>query len=222
MNKIKLIPSDLVRSVYSMFWMKALIVALMVAVLTPHVRAGFYECDMGWTDSSPVALSPISGYGPIVYVTFESSRGYDTYTDHTSIGYHHGGSNPIVSMTFSSDVANVELFMVDLDVTWEDLDMMSPVPIGTTGDFYLSGSTVRSSVNNGSGSIIYDTIAASEVLQFRFDDQLSNLAITELNFVAVPIPGAVWLLGFGLVGLIGLKRKKSNFLHNSYVSPNAG
>ena len=187
-----------------------LVAGVLVFGVVGITNAALYESDMGWTDSTPVALSPVNGSGPIVNVTFGSSRGYTTRTDDTLIGYHHGGSNPIVTMTFSSDVTNVELFMFDLDVTWEDLDMMSPVPIGTTGDFYLSGGTVRSSVNNGAGSIIYDTISAGEVLQFRFDDQLSNLGITELNFEAVPIPGAVWLLGSGLAGLAGtrIRRKK--------------
>jgi len=109
-------------------------------------------------------------------------------------------------MTFSSDVNNVELFMGDLDVTWEGLDNMSPVPIATTGDFYLSGNTVLSSVNNGIGSVIYDTILADEVLRFRFDDQLSNSDIRELNFEVVPIPAALWLFASGLIGIIGIRR----------------
>ena len=188
-----------------------LVMGFLVFGVVGITNAAFYENDMGWTDSTPVALSPVSGYGPIVYVTFESSRGYTTYTDCTAIGYHHGGSHPIVTMTFSSDVTNVELFMSDLDVRWEDLDRMSHVPINTTGDFYLSGGSVLSSVENGAGSIIYDRISKSEVLQFRFDDQLSNLGIMKLNFEAVPVPGTVWLLASGLVGLVGTRiRKKRN------------
>lgn len=34
------------------------------------------------------------------------------------------------------------------------------------------------------------------------------LAVSEANVSAVPIPGAVWLLGSGLMGMIGLRRKK--------------
>lgn len=113
-------------------------------------------------------------------------------------------------MMFSYDVLDVELFMTDLDLNIEDLDTMSPVPNDATGDFCLSGKTVRSRVNNGADSIISDSISAGELLRFRFDYQLSNLAITEHTFEAVPIPGAVWLLGYGLLGVIGIRRKMRN------------
>ena len=167
--------------------MKKNLIAGLVTVLLGFglvgiANAAHYEIDMGWTDRSPVALSPVKGQGPIVNVTFESSQGFTTRTDNTAIGYHHGGSMPIVSMTFSTEVRNIELSMWDLDATTEDLDTMSPVPVETTGDFYLSGNTVRSGVDNGAGSVIYRSLSAGDTLQFRFDDQLSNLGIAALSF----------------------------------------
>jgi hypothetical protein len=47
-----------------------------------------------------------------------------------------------------------------------------------------------------------------------FDGQVDGLTITlndgqvgEVNFEPVPVPAAVWLLGSGLIGLVGIKRK---------------
>ena len=190
-----------------MFRMKASFVVLVVAVLTCHVNAAIYESNMGWTDEGPIALSPVSGSGPIVDVTFASSKGSELNSsgNNTLIGYHYGGSFPTVTMTFSSDVTFVELSLYELDVTWEDLDTMSPVPSDITGNFYLSGSTVRSSVNNGSGSLLYDAIPAGDVLRFRFDDQMSNLGISSIAFEAVPEPATIILLGLG--GLLIRKRR---------------
>jgi hypothetical protein len=54
-----------------------------------------------------------------------------------------------------------------------------------------------------------------------FGDTLSNYVSGDSGYVvgnagvsAVPIPGALWLLGSGLIGLVGVRRKKSNKICN--------
>jgi len=190
------------------FRMRVLFAVIVGAVLTCNVNGGVYESNMGWTDDGFIALAPVSGSGPIVNVSFASSKGHDILGTVTYIGYHFGGSLPIVS----HDVTSVEISMTDLDKTWEDLDMMSPVPSGATGDFYLSGSTVRSSVKDGKGSVLYDAIPGGDVLRFRFDDTASNLKLHDLSFVAdpvvvIPAPGALVLVGIG-TGLVGWLRRR--------------
>lgn len=51
----------------------------------------------------------------------------------------------------------------------------------------------------------YDT---GMVLPFSLDDVLFANAVLRVDTSEVPLPGAVWLLGSGLMGLIAYKRKK--------------
>ncbi len=53
-----------------------------------------------------------------------------------------------------------------------------------------------------SGDVIYDPYPTSGSAGFDLD------AIGVLHQSPVPIPGAVWLLGSGLLGLVGIRRKK--------------
>ena len=53
-----------------------------------------------------------------------------------------------------------------------------------------------------SGDVIYDPYPTTGSAGFDLD------AIGVIHTAAVPIPGAVWLLGSGLVGLIGIRHKK--------------
>lgn len=46
---------------------------------------------------------------------------------------------------------------------------------------------------------------------YRDDTFYVNRSVTQTGFTApVPIPGAIWLLGTGLIGLVGIKRKFKN------------
>ena len=68
----------------------------------------------------------------------------------------------------------------------------------------LSPLTIFDSDKGGS---IADFALAGEVGGLDLDDQIMNgVQIGSINN-PVPIPGAVWLLGSGLLGLVGLRRK---------------
>lgn len=49
--------------------------------------------------------------------------------------------------------------------------------------------------------------AISEVLAFQFDTSGSTIVLAEA--APIPVPAAVWLLGSGLLGLVGIRRRKA-------------
>ena len=66
--------------------------------------------------------------------------------------------------------------------------------------FVVSSLAARASNSIGSWADAYST------LDLSFDDT-TNLALGAES-TTVPIPGAIWLMGSGLIGLVGLGRKK--------------
>lgn len=62
---------------------------------------------------------------------------------------------------------------------------------------------VNTAGNGGAKAAIYESVAT-----FTLDAQ-GNLTVTNPNPPPVPVPGAVWLLGSGLLGLVGVSRRRS-------------
>lgn len=57
------------------------------------------------------------------------------------------------------------------------------------------------------------SLFTSSRLELLFDDGADNISkvvadVSSMEFAPVPIPAAVWLFGSGLLGLIGMARRK--------------
>lgn len=78
-------------------------------------------------------------------------------------------------------------------------------PLGTTGLELLA-----SIANDGDGSVTYTTgpLAAGKYSLFIGDDDGAAGGKYKATLSSVPVPAAVWLFGSGLVGLLGLQKRK--------------
>ncbi|MCP3874026.1 MAG: VPLPA-CTERM sorting domain-containing protein [Desulfobacteraceae bacterium] len=75
---------------------------------------------------------------------------------------------------------------------------------------YISGSTNEKQINSENyRKVIMDS--DSPTISFSFSDpdfKMYYHGAWVVNTSSVPIPGAIWLLGTGLIGLVGLRRKQ--------------
>lgn len=71
-----------------------------------------------------------------------------------------------------------------------------------------SGSNVIDFVNTPYNFIVTGT--GTDSLQFAFNNEPGAFALDKVSVSPTPIPGAVWLLGSGIMGLVGLRRRQSD------------
>ena len=88
------------------------------------------------------------------------------------------------------------------------------IDANTPNDFHLSwdGGVIFSLVNAPlfgytQYSFVTQATSSSTTLSFGFRNDPTYFFLDDVDVSPVPIPGAVWLLGSGIVGLIGLKRR---------------
>ena len=114
-------------------------------------------------------------------------------------GYHYTRS-PITIIS-DDHAGNVTLNMSGFTVWWEDeytpLDFVAEV----------EGTLTCGSVCDNGDSFILEVRAILPVID-GFDHPEDYLFHMEGTISAVPVPAAVWLFGSGLLGLIGLARRK--------------
>ena len=96
-------------------------------------------------------------------------------------------------------------------------DQKDPNPANL--EFYINGSSLGSQMldpNSGlwtklnwqwdSGA---ETSALLQIIDLTTAANGNDFALDDLSLNTVPLPGAVWLLGSGLLGLIGIRKRKS-------------
>ena len=86
----------------------------------------------------------------------------------------------------------------------------SPIATTTWNTTALAGAGMGSNPSGGL-PLIADTIGGSPMIAgpfLGFNANFDVLSMTVTNVSAVPVPAAVWLLGSGLLGLVGVARRK--------------
>jgi hypothetical protein len=139
-------------------------------------------------------------YGPKVFTTSGHQLILDDFENITWYDFTRGATTQADAAVFA-DTLEV-LFNSTAWVDWR---------LPTVAEF-------QSLRNSGAGSVFENLVAQrywltdiGKVFDFLHGD-VENESATNYNAMAVtsqvPIPGAVWLLGAGLIGLLGIKRRQ--------------
>jgi hypothetical protein len=173
--------------------------------------ASDYSYDAGTGTTTGDALGWQQGWGNMVLDFGEVLSG-----DLNITFWHFGGinwsgvENDLVYMYVSSDGVNWTPFHTDFDP--DNTDGYGGRPRGTEGDVDLldvmpGGETLYETTYN-----LYDTFGVDEI-RYLMIEKIDGGAktgkfIDAVGISPVPVPAAVWLLGSGLLGIIGTRRKR--------------
>lgn len=166
------------------------------SVTNNNQNSGTYTGLDGLTIFIPNAASVVTSTSP---APFNGSPGY-WYTS-TSTGLNLGGNS-------SQDLAAMTGYTA---LIWWGADPASVYTQGSTALF----SVTLSNVSVGSNTLGLTTYLAYGGIANQQDtgNQWGNYSTFTGTFVApvtaVPVPSAVWLLGSGLLGLVGVARRKA-------------
>jgi hypothetical protein len=131
-----------------------------------------------------------------------SSLDFDIDYNSSILGYNSAsgmmpgpewGDNDFASADFGPGIANMNGSTFEADLSWQD----------GPGGFVISTFTFEALAI---GMDVLD-ITYHDFFNESYEIDGNELHLESANINVVPIPGAVWLLGTGLMGLVGLRRK---------------
>lgn len=132
-----------------------------------------------------------------------------------TVSAHAVNANPIASIT---DDTNPSGAINWLDFYSNNIEAADAAAITSVGSFGTTTFDVSAIVNDWiSGSNTIQSLALTGLNDVSGNDFLhgflnnsENLGSSYLTVSAVPIPGAVWLMGSGLVGFMGMARRRKS------------
>ena len=122
------------------------------------------------------------------------------------------------AFSFDAKHGNIDTMLSDADAFVKVLKSSDGSYIELANNAFDSGANLTSAWSGGSILLNVDAGMVGELLQIGFsatatDWSASGVVYDNLNFAevsAVPVPAAVWLFGSGLIGLVGVARRKAN------------
>lgn len=206
----------------------ALIVGVAPAIASANlVTNGSFEQPSFVGPSTFVLFTSIPGWTPVGVSVLDITREQPGLpaSDGTQLsdlsvdeGYGRGIISDSIALTlgqqyhFSFDLASY----IDGTTQYNSSVDWSFLSSGNTSVF--SGTATNSSSGQTWSNFSYDWVATTSNIQLQFltrnpglqsGDYNKNSLLDNVSLTAVPVPASLWLLGSGLVGLFGLKKRKA-------------
>lgn len=115
---------------------------------------------------------------------------------------------PLQTNGLNADMVNVVAIIGNIYPEWHPTDYPYGA-VGYTGDLHTNGTiyTMGSYYSSDINRTTYWTAGSTSTQSY---DQSINLGSYLVQTSSVPIPSTVWLFGSGLIGLIGLARRRGD------------
>ncbi len=167
--------------------------------------------DLGTSDpfnsnvTDPDLYQGFSFYGASSYA--KPSTDDNTYRWDGTNGSYSIAANTFGGITIKSATAfDLESFYVTNDATGYTIYYSG---YNENGQEIYNGSIENA---NGYQQYFVDLASWGDIYEFRISTSsgggnLAHVCLDDLTINPVPIPGAVWLLGSGLIGLVGIRRR---------------
>ena len=156
---------------------------------------------LGWYDSggTPDWLNISVGFGPDLW-DFDGAGEQEVHL--TNETYDPSSFFPSPASEWSASATSVG-DIYDETFAFARVEVIDPFSTLLSSD--VLDQQILAAAWGGEGSVILK-FGAVDRLDFTFD--ITSFSLTEASPPSVPIPAAVWLFGSGLLGLVGVARRK--------------
>ena len=173
---------------------------LLMAALAVMFLAGAAQADILTLTNAGFETGDFTGW------TVESGEvDVDLYVSEVSEGGFGNYEAVLWTSTISQTLATTEGtdYTVSFLLASDDADSDSSFSV------LVDGTEAWSTINAGAFDYMEQTIAFTATGESTTLSFATNSAFASYHMDAVPLPGAVWLMGTGLLGLLGIKRRKA-------------
>jgi hypothetical protein len=187
--------------------------SFLTALSGPTSTLDFDSTGVGTLIPSGDSLGGITFTYNISGLDMKVVNDFDTTSPNNYLGLNDAGNFDLFiagdefSMSFASPVNAVGLYIVSGDPL-----VAGDVSLDTSAGSALNSAAVDVTLGDGFAyyiGLISDTAFSSADLTFDATAVEAFLySVDDITTSAVPLPGAIWLFGSGLIGLIGLSKRR--------------